>query len=416
MDEDPAPHAAAPRRALYTWPYLEWGGAQVYFAALMAALTDRLAVESVYPRGSDGALLGYLQAAGLSGSAFGPPTPSRAPRSLGERLRFRWRRTLSEASLARFLLARSDAASVLHCDLSPVTSFALLRLLSLRRPVCVTVHTAWPALGGPRGLSWRLKLGALLRCPRFELLAANEDARRSLRPYVGAARLGRVDLAYSTFDGEEVDSVRADPLPRAELAARLGLDPGSFLVVTVGQFVERKGYATLLAAARTVLQQDGDVQFLWLATAAPDDQARASLASAALGRRFLVLEPERLATTRRELLRAVQAADVFALPSLQEGLPLALVEALALEKAVVASRVNAIPEAVVHGESGLLVPPGEPRALADALLALRASASLRGRLAAAGRAGALARFERRRSAEVTWQAYVRAVSGRAGSG
>ncbi len=397
------------------WPYLEWGGAQVYFAGLMTALADRLAVESVYPRGSDGALLGYLRAAGLSGNAFGPPTPSRAPRGQWERLRFRGRRTVSEARLAGFLLSRSDRATVLHCDLSPVTSFALLRLLSLWRPVCVTVHTAWPRLAGVRGLSWRLKLGTLLRCPRFELLAANEDARRSLRPYVAEARLARVDLAYSTFDSEEVDSVRADPLPRAELEARLGLDSGCFLVVTVGQFVERKGYATLLTAARSVLQRHGGVQFLWLSTAAPDEQARARLSAAGLGRRFLVLEPAQLAATRRDLLRAVQAADVFALPSLQEGLPLALVEALALERPVVATGVNAIPEAVVHGESGLLVPPGEAQALAEALLALRAGAGLRARLGSAGRAQALARFDRRCSAEVTWRAYTRVVAGRAGS-
>ncbi len=396
------------------WPYLEWGGAQIYFCALMTSLGSRLAVQAVYPRGSDATLRAYLGDLGLSGEAFGPPTPSRAPRSLLERVLFRGQRTLSELRLACFLLRHSDRATVLHCDLSPVTSFLLLRVLSVARPVCMTVHTAWPSLTGVRGFVWRLKLRTLLRSPRFELLAANEDARRSLQPYVSTPRLARVALAYSTFNGEELEAVRAAPLPRAELDACLGLTPGRFLVVTVGQFIERKGYVALLAAARLLRERQDGFQFLWFSTAAPDSEARARLAAAGLGDGFRVLEAARWAATRRDLLRAVQAADVFVLPSLQEGLPLALVEALALERPVVATRVNAIPEAVTHLESGLLVPPGEVLPLAEALATLRGDERLRARLARTGREQALARFERRSAAEVTWQAYVRAVAGRAG--
>jgi glycosyltransferase involved in cell wall biosynthesis len=382
----------------------------------MTSLATRIDVAAVYPHGSDATLRGYLGALGLSGHAFGPPTPSRAARGLLERARFRWLRTTSEARLAGFLLRHSDRTTVLHCDLSPVTSFLLVAGLSLVRPVCLTVHTAWPRLGGLRGLSWRLKLRLLLRAPRFELLAANDDARRSLRPYVRERRLAQVDLAYSTFDSDELEAVRADPLARSELDARLGLVPGRFLVVTVAQFIERKGYVALLAAARRLRACQDDFQFLWFSTATPDAEAQARLMAAELGDRFRVLEPARWAATRRELLRAVQAADAFVLPSLQEGLPLALVEALVLARPVIATAVNAVPEAVVHGESGLLVPPGEDLPLAEALLALRADASLRTRLGQAGRQRALERFERRSAAAVTWQAYTRAVAGCAGRG
>ncbi len=78
--------------------------------------------------------------------------------------------------------------------------------------------------------------------------------------------------------------------------------------------------------------------------------------------------------------------DVFVLSSAKEGFPFALIEAMAAVRAIVASRVSAIPEIVEDGTSGILLPPGDARALADALLALRAGPARRGRLGAAAEA------------------------------
>jgi glycosyltransferase involved in cell wall biosynthesis len=83
---------------------------------------------------------------------------------------------------------------------------------------------------------------------------------------------------------------------------------------------------------------------------------------------------------RRDLLRLWRAADMFVLPSYQEGLPVALIEAMALEKACIASDINAVPEALKHLENGVLVKAGDSRQVAEAVNALADDAKLRKKL------------------------------------
>jgi len=81
--------------------------------------------------------------------------------------------------------------------------------------------------------------------------------------------------------------------------------------------------------------------------------------------------------------RLLRAAGIFVLPSTSEGLPMALLEAMAYELAIVATEVGGVPDVLSDGEDAIVVPPGDPAALADGLARLAADESLRGRLAAA---------------------------------
>ena len=85
-------------------------------------------------------------------------------------------------------------------------------------------------------------------------------------------------------------------------------------------------------------------------------------------------------------------ADIYAMPSLVEGLPMALLEAMVAGKAIVASATAGIPEAIVDGREGLLVPPGNVDALTRALDTLLRNPALRERLAAAAQARSRAEF------------------------
>jgi glycosyltransferase involved in cell wall biosynthesis len=96
--------------------------------------------------------------------------------------------------------------------------------------------------------------------------------------------------------------------------------------------------------------------------------------------------------TRRDLGNVLPAMDVFALPSLWEGLPLALILAMGASRPVVATRLAGIPEVVSDGDSGLLVEPGDPDALGAALARVCGDAALRGRLGARARAAVRDRF------------------------
>jgi glycosyltransferase involved in cell wall biosynthesis len=99
-----------------------------------------------------------------------------------------------------------------------------------------------------------------------------------------------------------------------------------------------------------------------------------------------------LAGQRQDVPDLLAAADVFVMPSLWEGLPLAILEAMLAQKAIVASVTSGIPEAINDGQEGLLVPPGDEAALAEALGRVLSDAALRSRLAAQARARALREF------------------------
>jgi glycosyltransferase involved in cell wall biosynthesis len=108
---------------------------------------------------------------------------------------------------------------------------------------------------------------------------------------------------------------------------------------------------------------------------------------------------------RRDVGACLAAADVVALPSLHEGLGVAALEAMAAARPVVASRVGGLAEVVVDGESGVLAPPGDPAALADALRGLAGDPARRAQLGQGGRARVLARYTSARMAEGTLACY-----------
>src|SRR5205823_12785948 len=108
---------------------------------------------------------------------------------------------------------------------------------------------------------------------------------------------------------------------------------------------------------------------------------------------------------RADVPVCLAAADIVALPSLREGLGVAALEAMAAGRPVVASRVGGLAEVVVHEETGLLVPPADPEALALALARLTRDPGLCARLGAAGRARVLSHYTMTRMAAGTLACY-----------
>lgn len=159
-------------------------------------------------------------------------------------------------------------------------------------------------------------------------------------------------------------------------------DPGNRVVLCLARLEEQKGLGHLVAAATDVPQ----ATFLVAGEGPLRDSLRAAIRRAGLQGRFHLLGHR---TDRDHLLAA---ADVVVLPSLNEGLPLSVLEAMAAGRAVVATSVGGTPEAVVHGVTGLLVPPADATALAGALRHVLDDRALRARFARAGRRRAEARF------------------------
>ena len=168
--------------------------------------------------------------------------------------------------------------------------------------------------------------------------------------------------------------------------ATLGVGSDELLIVAVGNLFHNKAHAVLLdALARVPSAQPWRVV---IAGRREDAAATLDAQVIALGweRRVRLLGP------RDDIPDLLAAADVFAMPSLNEALPMALLEAMFSGTAIVASAVGGIPEAVRDGREGLLVPPGDVDALAASLTRLLESAELRRRLGEAARARARAEY------------------------
>ena len=110
------------------------------------------------------------------------------------------------------------------------------------------------------------------------------------------------------------------------------------------------------------------------------------------------------------MLSFFRVADAFALPSYVEGLPIALLEAMALERPSISTNVYAIPEAVKDNETGLLIEAGDAHGLADAILKLKSDPTLRARLGADGRRFVIEHFDERDAAATAIAAYEDALN------
>jgi len=217
----------------------------------------------------------------------------------------------------------------------------------------------------------------------LSLLAALEggNARRASRVLVPSEHSRR----------RAVEAYRLDPERVSVVPEGLDLGPwregaegraGGAVILSVARQYRRKDTRTLLEAFSRVRGRH-PAAALRIVGGGPELPAlRARAAELGLGAAvtFLGELPDDEAV-RREYL----AADVFCLPSLQEGFGIVLLEAMAAGLPIVATRAAAIPEVVPDGEAGLLVPPSDPEALAEALDRLLSDPDLRRRLGEAGR-------------------------------
>lgn len=162
---------------------------------------------------------------------------------------------------------------------------------------------------------------------------------------------------------------------RARIRSSLGVPNGATLVGTVSRAEPVKGLEYLVEAAAQVAAVRPDVQ--WLVVGGGSQMQELHGLADVLG----VAQRMIFEGIREDVPEVLQAMDIFVLPSLSEGFPLAAMEAMASGLPVVCSRVGGLPELVSHEETGLLVPPGDATALAEGVLRLVADGTLRQRLA-----------------------------------
>lgn len=150
-----------------------------------------------------------------------------------------------------------------------------------------------------------------------------------------------------------VDLAAIDAVPAADLRAALGLSPAATLLCSVGRLIPDKGHAYLLRALARLPDAVRDVHLVLVGGGPEDKRLRAAAAAAGLGGRVHLLG------VRADPIALMKAADVFVLPSLEEGLPVVLLEAMSCALPIVAADVGSVKSLIRPGETGMLVPPAE---------------------------------------------------------
>jgi glycosyltransferase involved in cell wall biosynthesis len=178
----------------------------------------------------------------------------------------------------------------------------------------------------------------------------------------------------------------------------LGIPREAPVVGMVGNFRSEKGHRHLIEAFPRVLQALPQARLVLVGQGPLENEVRQ------LARRRQLDDRIVFAGYREDAPRICASFDVFVLSSEHEGLPIALLEAMALGKAVVATRVGGTPEVVKDGVQGLLVPPRDPRALARGITALLEDPGLRIRMGQEGRTRAR-RFDIRAAVRRTEELY-----------
>jgi glycosyltransferase involved in cell wall biosynthesis len=254
-------------------------------------------------------------------------------------------------------LLRSEHFDVVHIHSPLVAIGARLAIRSLprrNRPrIVVTEHNVWASHARLTRWADRLTAG------KGEVhLAVSGAVLESMPPAVRA----RTRVVRYGIDAAEI---RRDAPDRATGRRALGVAEREVLVGTVANLRATKGYPDLLTAAATIVREAGDdVKFVSIGRGPLLDELRALHAQLHLGDRFEFLG------FRSDAVQLMSAFDIFCLPSHHEGLPIALMEALALGLPVVATRVGGIEELVTDGTEAVLVPPHRPELLARAILDL----------------------------------------------
>jgi len=161
-----------------------------------------------------------------------------------------------------------------------------------------------------------------------------------------------------------VDLEKFTPSDGSGLRKELGINKGDVVFGTVARFTEQKGHRYLIEAAKKVVKSNGSAHFVLVGDGPLREEIEIMIKDMGVEKHFHLLG------FRTDVDRLLNSFDVFVLPSLYEGLPNAVLEAMAAGLPVIATAVDGTPEAVLHRETGLLVKSKDSEVLADSILTL----------------------------------------------
>jgi L-malate glycosyltransferase len=361
-------------------------------------LSIALMIESVYLGGAEMVVFQLAKALRARGHTVHPVVPGNREGWLIEELRadgfeihrYDLRRPIDVGFPARLAaLLRELKVDVIHSHEFVMGVYGTAAARRLRRPHVITMHgnqTTTDKLQRRVALRWAVRRS-------HATVVVSKDTRLHLESTLGI-RKGVIQVIPNGMPERPGD--------RERIRTELGVQPSDVLLLSVGNLSPRKAHHVLVAALTQLHQREA--QLPWRLVIVGDGPERPKLEAAI--RDGGLQQRIHLLGARTDVPDLQAAADVFVLPSLWEGLPLAILEAMFGGNAVIASNISGIPEAIEHGKHGLLTPPGDATALADAIGTVLRNPNYRNQLAAAAVAHARDSF----TIDVMTSAYERLYS------
>ena len=294
---------------------------------------------------------------------------------------------------------REYAPDILHAHDPHAVSMAAMALSTLSAAKC-------PELVMARRVDFHLKQNAFSRWKYKQVDAAvcSSEAIRRMVVEDGIAD----DRAFTVYEGVQVEAI-ASQRP-ADIHKTLWLPAGAPVVGNIAALVAHKGQRHLVDAAPAIVRARPDTQILIFG----EGELRPALQRQI---KHLGLEHNvKLVGFRPDILALLGGLDLFVMSSLTEGLGTSILDAMAASRAVVATTAGGIPEIVVEGETGLLVPPGRAAPLGEAVTALLGDPARRQAMGAAGLARVREQFTVERMVDATLAVYERVAGRRRAAG
>ena len=274
-------------------------------------------------------------------------------------------------------LLREGGFDLVHTHLPQCDMLGGVAALINKTPWVVTLHTDFEYLDR---FPYCLTHPPLLR-KAGALIAVSETVRDFIAPILGMDRTGlsnRIAVIHHGLNGDDFCKF-VSLTDRQNIRDEFGIPDDAFLLGSVGRLSEDKGHKHLIAAIDTIAETGIPVHLALVGDGPLQAELLQQSSEIGWGSRVHFFGK------RFDVPNVMAALDVFVHPSLWEGFGIVLLEAMALGLPIVASDVGAIPEIVLNGQTGLLVPPGDPPELAAAIIRLYRDGKLAKALGQAGR-------------------------------
>jgi L-malate glycosyltransferase len=339
------------KHILYVLPYMNLGGTEKQAFSLMDNLQQHYHISLLAPDGSGAA---PFRQAGFHYYEF-----ERLDQSLVAGL-WQFRQSL-------LAIHRDRPIDLVHVH-GAHELMGLVRILLPRVPIVFTVHGYH---GSSSALSYRLAaiFGNLLA---DQVIVVSRSELKTLSEY--HLQTDKTTLVYNGVAEPKIDRARTK-----QLSQQFGLDsPEQVVIGTAARLSEAKGLEYLIAAMPQLIKQHPHIKLV----IAGDGELKDSLQQ--MVQNLYIENHVVFAGYVRDVHNLIYSFDIFVLPSLQEALPLASAEAMSMGKPIVGTNIGGIPEQVVDGKTGFIVPPKDPQALAVSIDRLIANPTM---LADFGRQG-----------------------------